>query len=248
MREGERLDDLQRNGAKILQNPAFFCFGMDAVLLSAFSADCLREGMRVLDLGTGNGVIPILMDERWKQGGSGEVHFTGLEINPVSCDLAVRSIQLNGEEGEISILEGDIRETSSLFPPASFDLVTSNPPYMTKGKGLTGKNEALTIARHEVLCTLEDVAAAAACVLVPGGKLCMVHRPFRLADLFRSLDRHGLEPKRLCMVHPFAGKPPNMVLIEAVKGGKAGLVCESPLIIYEKPGEYTSRLLEIYQS
>ena len=247
LREGERLDDLRRNGAKILQNPALFCFGMDAVLLAAFSMACLRGGSRVLDLGCGNGVIPILMDERWKQRSGGVIHFTGLEINPRSCSLAERSVLLNGEEAEISILEGDLREAAFLFQPASFNLVTSNPPYMIGGHGLTGKNEALTIARHELLCTLEDVAAAASFVLAPGGKFCLVHRPFRLADLFRALDRHGLEPKRLRMVHPFADKPPNMVLLEAVKGGKPRLSCESPLIIYEKPGQYTREVRELYE-
>lgn len=242
LKAGERLDDLQRNGCRIIQNEKLFCFGMDAVLLTAFTQEDLREGDDILDLCSGNGVIPILLDARC----GGGHRFTALEINPVCVDMARRSIEYNGQQDRIRMIECDIRKAGEIIPPASFGTVTVNPPYMTGGHGLTGDNRDKMIARHEILCSLDDVVSAAAHALRPQGRMYMVHRPFRLADIFRSLNRHGLEPKRMRMVYPFADKEPNMVLIEAVRGGRPRIQCEKPLIIYEEPGVYTEEVRRLY--
>ena len=170
--EGERLDDLERKGYKIIQNPKKFCFGMDAVLLTGFSK--VKEGERCLDLGTGTGIIPILLEARTQ----GE-HFTGLEIQEESADMAARSVQYNHLEEKVDIVVGDIKEASQIFGAASFDVVTSNPPYMNDLHGLKNPELPKAIARHEVLCTLEDVVREAARLLKPGGRFYMVHRPFR---------------------------------------------------------------------
>lgn len=274
LRPGERLDDLQRAGTKIIQNPRMFCFGMDAVLLCSFAR--VKPGELVLDLCSGNGVIPILMDARLqdgqstvKQGMSAEqeqaaglqcptrgrgqltfadapVQFTGLEINSANVDMARRSAELNGQSERVHFLEGDVKRADELLAPASFDAVTVNPPYMTGGHGLTGDNIARAAARHELLCSLDDVVAAAARALRPMGRLYMVHRPFRLADIFRSLEKFHLEPKRMRMVCPFAGREPNMVLIEAVRGGKPRLSVEGDLVIYESEGVYTGEVRSLY--
>lgn len=235
----ERLDELHRNGYKIIQNPKKFCFGMDAVLLSGFAA--AKEGERVLDMGTGTGIIPILMAAKTK----GE-HFTGLEIQKESVDMAMRSVRYNGLEGRISIVEGDIREAGMLFAPASFDVVTSNPPYMTGSHGLVNPDSAKAIARHEVCCTFEELAAQTARVLRPGGRFYLVHRPFRLAEIFTVLVRYGLEPKRMRLVYPYIDREPNMVLIQALRGGNSRLRVDPPLIVYRSPGEYTSEIYDIY--
>ena len=248
---GERLDDLQRDGARLIQNPSLFCFGMDAVLLAAFAEQSVRPGSRVLDLCSGNGIIPILMDARWQDRHRGETDvpypvFSGIEINSMCVDMAARSAAGNEQTGRVHFLEGDLCRIRELIKPASFDLVTVNPPYMIGGHGLTGKNEALTAARHEILCSLEDVCAAAAYALRPQGRLCMVHRPFRLADIFRNLNAYGLEPKRMRLVHPMQGREPNMVLVEAVRGGRPRLAVERPLVIYERPGVYTDEVRALY--
>jgi len=241
LREGERIDDLQRGGCRIIQDERLFCFGMDAVLLSAYAQ--VREGERVLDLCTGNGIVPILCEARLRPM---TAQFTGIEIGARSVDLARRSVRLNGQEERIRIIEGDVKRAGELVPSASFDVVTANPPYMAGGHGLLGTNAEKAAARHELLCTLDDVTAAAARALRPGGRFCIVHRPFRMADLFRSLDRHALEVKRLRLVCPFAGSEPNLLLAEAVKGGRAGLKAEPPLVIYKGKGEYTEEVRRIY--
>lgn len=248
---GERLDDLQRDGARLIQNPSLFCFGMDAVLLAAFAEQALRPGSRVLDLCSGNGIIPILMDARWlgrhrEERDVPDPVFSGIEINSICADMAARSAFGNGQSARVHFIEGDLCRIRELVKPASFDLVTVNPPYMIGGHGLTGENEALTAARHEVLCSLEDVCAAAAYALRPQGRLCMVHRPFRLADIFRNLNAYGLEPKRMRLVHPMQGREPNMVLVEAVRGGRPRLTVEKPLVIYERPGVYTEEVRALY--
>lgn len=176
VRPGERVDDLQRNHYRIIQDPARFCFGMDAVLLSGFAS--ARERDRVLDLGTGTGIIPILMAAK-----TGAAHLTGLEIQPESADMAGRSVRLNRLENRIDIVTGDIKEAVSLFGAASFDVVTCNPPYMTEHHGLTNPDAPKAIARHELLCTLEDVISQSAKLLRPGGNFYMVHRPLSLIHI-----------------------------------------------------------------
>lgn len=239
LKENERIDDLERNGYQIIQDAKRFCFGMDAVLLSGFAR--VKDGARVLDLGTGTGIIPILLEAK-----TGAAHLTGLEIQPDSADMARRSVKLNGLENKIDIVTGDLKEAGSLFDAASFDVVISNPPYMIGQHGITNPEDAKAIARHEVLCTLRDVIEQAAKLLRPGGNFFMVHRPFRLAEIMVLLHEYKLEPKRMQLVYPYVDKEPNMVLIEANRGGRPRMKVEKPLIVYRKPGVYMPEIYDIY--
>lgn len=239
LKENERIDDLQRNGYCIIQDPDRFCFGMDAVLLSGFAV--VKDGARVLDLGTGTGIIPILLEAK-----TGAAHLTGLEIQPDSADMAKRSVALNGLEEKIDIVTGDIKEADKLFGAASFDVITCNPPYMIGRHGLKNPEDAKAIARHEILCTLEDVISQAARLLVPGGKFFLVHRPFRLAEIMVMLKNYKLEPKRMRLVYSFVDKEPNMVLLEAARGGRPRMTVERPLIVYSSPGVYMPEIYEVY--
>ncbi len=236
---GERFDDLQRNGYKIIQNPQKFCFGMDAVLLSGFAR--VKKAERVIDLGTGTGIIPILLEAKTP----GE-HFTGLEIQPESADMAARSVRYNGLEDRISIVTGDIKDAANLFGASSFDVVTSNPPYMTKEHGLVNDADAKTIARHEVLCSLEDLISQTAKLLKPNGRCYFVHRPFRLVEILSMMSAYQVEPKRIQFVYPYVDKEPNMVLIEGLRGGKSRVTVEKPLIVYKSPGVYMPEIYDIY--
>lgn len=236
---GERIDDLERNGYHIIQNPGKFCFGMDAVLLSGFAK--ASAGEQVLDLGTGTGIVPILMEAKTEA-----AHLTGLEIQPESADMARRSVRLNHLEEKITILEGDLKEASKLFPPATFDVVTVNPPYMASGGGLKNPDSAKAIARHEILCTLRDVVRESAKVLKSGGKFYMVHRPYRLVEQIELLRSSHLEPKRMKFVHPYVDREANMVLIEAVKDGGSQMTVEAPVIVFDENGKYTEQITETY--
>ena len=236
---GERIDELQRNGYRIIQNPERFCFGMDAVLLSGFARAKKQE--RCLDLGCGNGIIPILMEAKTEG-----KHFTGLEIQPESADMARRSVALNGLQDRIDIVEGDIKDASKIFGASSFHVVTTNPPYMTAQHGLTNLYEAKTIARHEVLCNLEDIIRESARLLMPGGRFYMVHRPFRLAEIISLMVQYRMEPKRMRLVYPYVDREPNMVLIEGLRGGKSRMTVEKPLIVYKEPGKYTDEIYDVY--
>lgn len=239
LKEGERLDDLHRNGFQIIQNKEKFCFGMDAVLLSGFAK--VKEGEKVLDIGTGTGIIPILLAAK-----TPGQHFTGLEIQPESADMARRSVALNHLEEKISIVEGDVREADQQFSAASFDVITSNPPYMTGSHGLVNPDMPKAIARHEICCTLEDLVSQTEKLLRPGGRFFMVHRPFRLAEIMTVLTAHHLEPKRMRLVYPFVDKEPNMVLLECIRGGKPRITVEKPLIVYKEPGVYQDEIYTIY--
>ena len=239
LKPGERLDDLQINGYHIIQHPEKFCFGMDAVLLSSF-AGCQPDS-KVVDFGTGTGVIPILLTAKTKAS-----HIDALEIQEESADMAQRSVQLNGLTDKIKIIQGDIKEASDLLGKASYDYVITNPPYMNNDHGLKNPELPKAIARHEILCSLEDVIREGACVLRPGGHFIMVHRPFRLIEIITCLTRYKLEPKRMRFVHPFADKEPNMVLIDAVRGGNSMVKIEPPLVIYATQGQYTQEILDIY--
>lgn len=239
LKERERVDDLQRNGYRIIQRTDGFCFGMDAVLLSGFAM--VKKGERTLDLGTGTGIIPILLEAKTE----GE-HFSALEIQREVADMARRSVSLNGLEEKIQIVEGDIREASQIFGAASFDVVTSNPPYMNDAHGLKNPDLPKAIARHEVLCTLDDVVREASRVLKTGGRFYMVHRPHRLAEIITVLRGYKLEPKRMKMVHPFADRDANMVLIEAVRGGGVFLKMEAPVIVFKEPGVYADEIRDVY--
>lgn len=235
----ERLDELHRNGYWIIQDPGRFCFGMDAVLLSGFAK--VKPGERALDLGTGTGIIPILLEAKTK----GE-HFTGLEIQPESADMAARSVAYNHLEEKITIVTGDIKEASARFGAGSFEVITTNPPYMIGQHGIQNDANAKTIARHEVLCDLDDILRESAKMLKQGGRFYMVHRPFRLAEIFSKMVAYHIEPKRMRLVYPFVDKEPNMVLIEGLRGGKSRLTVEKPLIVYKEPGVYMPEIYDIY--
>lgn len=239
MQAGERIDDLHRKGYRIIQDPKRFCFGIDAVILSGFAR--VKKGETVLDFGTGTGILPLLLEGRTEG-----KHFTGLEIQPDSAQMAQRSVALNELEQKIDIVTGDIKTASQQFGASVFDVVTCNPPYMNEGGGLQNPSDAKAIARHEILCTLEDVVREAAKVLRPGGRFYMVHRPQRLTDIICLLRQYGLEPKRLRFVHSYVDKAPTMVLIEAGRGSKPMIQVQPPLIIYRAPNEYTDEIYEIY--
>lgn len=239
LKENERLDDLQRNGYQIIQNSEKFCFGMDAVLLSGFAR--VKENAMVLDMGTGTGIIPILLEAKTKA-----KHLTGLEIQPESADMARRSVKLNGLQDKIDIIVGDIKEAGNIFPAASFDVITCNPPYMIGQHGIKNPDEPKAIARHEILCTLDDVLRNASRLLKPGGNFFMVHRPFRLAEIIVTMEKYKIEPKRMQLVYPYIDKEPNMVLIEGCRGGKPRMTVEKPLIVYKEPNVYTDEIYDIY--
>lgn len=239
LKEGERLDDLQTNGYEIIQHPGKFCFGMDAVLLASFAK--VRKGERTLDIGTGTGIIPILMTVKTE----GE-DFTGLEVQEESADMAQRSVLHNHLEEKITIKTGDIKEAADFFPAASFDVITTNPPYMIGQHGIQNVNSAKTIARHEVLCTLDDILRESSRLLKFHGRFYMVHRPFRLVEIFTKMSYYRIEPKRMRLVHPYIDKEPNMVLIEGSNKGKSRILIEPPLIVYKKDGSYTEDLLVNY--
>ena len=238
VRENERVDDLQ-NGYYVIQDPEKFCFGMDAVLLSGFTK--VKKGENALDMGTGTGIIPILLKAKTmgKQ-------FTGLEIQEECAQMAERSVRYNHLEEDVRIVQGDIKEAADIFGAASFDVVTSNPPYMIGQHGLRNPDLPKAIARHEVLFNLEDVVSQAARVLRDRGRFYMVHRPFRLSEIITRLVEYKLEPKRIQFVYPYVDKEPNMVLIESLKGGKPNVIVEKPLIVYKEQGKYTDEIYDIY--
>ena len=239
VKSGERVDDLQ-NGFFVIQDPKKFCFGMDAVLLSGFAR--VKKGETALDMGTGTGIIPILLSQRTEGN-----HFTGLEIQAECAEMADRSVRYNDLQDKIQIVQGDIREAAGIFGAASFHVVTCNPPYMIGQHGLTNPHLPKAIARHEILCNFDDIAQQASKVLKDKGRFYLVHRPFRLVELLATLTKYKLEPKRMQLVYPYIDKEPNMVLIEACKGGNSRITVERPLIVYERPGVYTEDILRLYK-
>lgn len=259
----ERIDDLQCKGYQIIQNSGMFCFGMDAVLLANYVR--FKRGGRYMDLGTGTGIIPILLAA--KEYGEGaltreerladlcdadrkivnDARFIGIELQPACADMAARSVSLNGLGGLVRIDNGDIKEVSCNYKKASFDIVTSNPPYIKGSHGLENPDAPKNIARHEVHVTLDQVVAAAEHALKPGGSFYMIHKPFRLAEIFECLHEHRLEPKRMQLVHPYIDKEPNMVIVEAVKGGNSMIKIDPPMVVYKAPGVYTEQLLATYE-
>jgi len=237
LKDGERLDDLHRNGYKIIQDPKKFCFGMDAALLSGFAK--VHKGQRHLDLCSGNGVIPILLSAKSK-GDS----FAGLEIQEEMVDMARRSIAFNELCGRVEMFHGDVKQAP--FSPAKFDVITANPPYVAVGHGAKSPATAKAIARHEILCTLEDVIAAASRLLVSNGSFYMVHRPSRLPEIFVLFEKYKLAAKILRLVQAKTSTAPNMLLVAATKSGGAHLKTQPNLIIYEENGKYTKEVREIY--
>lgn len=272
LKDGERIDDLERNGYGIIQKPDGFCFGMDAVLLSGFAA--VKPKGTAVDLGTGTGIIPILLEAK-----TNGAQFYGLEIQSEMADMARRSVMLNGLDSKVHIIEGDIRSiaygSKNMMQPENEDVsavahreqldeyavgamgqlkdlisrvdtVTSNPPYMKVSRGLRNPADIKAIARHELCCDLHDVCRAAAVLLKTGGHFYMVHRPLRLPEIITELKSLKLEPKRIKPVYPFIDKEANMVLIDAVKGGGAECRFEKPVIVYKSEGVYSDEIYDIY--
>lgn len=239
LKEGERLDDLQTGGYYLIQNPSLFCFGIDAVLLSSFAK--VKKGERALDLGTGNGIIPILLEAK----NEGEF-YGGLEIQEASADLARRSVRYNNLEEKIEIKTGDIKEAAGIYGAASFEVITVNPPYMIGNHGVRNTDDSKYIARHEACCTLRDVLEQSAKLLKEKGRFYMVHRPFRLPEILKTMCECRIEPKRMRMVHSYVDKEPSMILLEGLRNGRPRMQVEPPLIIYDKDGQYTEDALRMY--
>lgn len=239
LKEKERIDDLQLGGLRLIQNTEAFCFGVDAVLLSDF-AD-VKRGHRVLDIGTGTGVIPILLSGKTRA-----ESITGLEVQKDMAEMANRSVILNGLQDRVKIIHGDIKKYSEYFGKSSFDVVVSNPPYTNKGGGLVNPHDGKAVSRHEILCTLEDVVGSATALLVTGGQLAMVHRPERLADIVCCMRNNGIEPKYLRFVHPKPYKKPSMILIKGNRGGNPELKVMEPLYVYNQDGTYSDEINRIY--
>lgn len=238
IKENERIDDLQIHGLKIIQEKKGFCFGIDAVLLSNFVT--VRKGQRGADLGTGTGIIPILI-----AGKSEVAHITAIEIQEEVADMARRSVTMNALDDRICVHTADLKEASRIITPNSLDFVTSNPPYMD-GKGLTNENLKKKISRHEICCTLEDVIGTAAKLLAHGGNFFMVHRPSRLCDILTLARAYKLEPKLLRLVHPKPAKAPNLLLIKCVKAARPELKILDPLYVYQADGSYDDEILHTY--
>ena len=235
----EQIDTLL-NGYKLIQDKEKFMYGIDAVLLSGFALSLVNKGDSLVDLGTGTGIIPLLL-----QSVSKGKEFTGLEVQTESAQMAQKSVELNNLPN-VRIITGDIKNVNQLFLKHSVEIVTCNPPYMINEHGRQCGTDAKSIARHEVLCTLDDVISAAEYLLKPHGTFCMIHRPFRLPEIFTTLAKYLLEPKRMQLIYPFADKEPNMVLIEAKKNAQPWLKNEPPLIVRESSGEYTKQVDDIY--
>ena len=234
--EGQRLWD---KGPYFAQSE-HFKLGTDSVLLGDF----VNIGGRVrgIDLGCGSGILPLLL--LWR---SSRLHMTGLEIDPAAADMARENMAENGLGGRCEIVTGDIKDCRLLFASGEFELVGSNPPYVAAGSGGVSPDGRKAAARGELLCSLEDVVREAGKCLKSKGKMYMVHRPNRLVDIFDTMRRHHLEPKRMRLVYPYVNKAANMVLIEAVKGGNSQLIVEEPLIVYKEDGNYTDALLKMYE-
>lgn len=237
--DDETLEDLQLNNLFLIQKKESFRLGMDAVLLSGFAK--ARPGDCIVDLGTGTGIVAILLSAKTQAG-----RIIGLEIQPELADMARRSVEGNGLSHRISIEVMDIREAASHLPAGKHDVVVTNPPYTKWGGGLVNPDESKAISRHEILCTLEDVVKTAAFLLRYHGEFYMVHRPDRLCDIMVEMRKNQLEPKELRMICPRAGDPPSLLLIKGIRNGSSGMKLLAPLYIYDADGGYSSELKSIY--
>jgi hypothetical protein len=238
-RPGERIDDLQRSRLQIIQNPSGFCFGMDAVLLSGFVT--VKPGEFVVDLCSGSGIIPLLLSAKTKA-----KRIIGIELQKEMADMATRSVELNHLSPRVEIRCADLRDRGAAGESGTIDVVTCNPPYMAVGGAIRNPDDAKAIARHEIYCTLEDTVRETGRLLKNGGRCAYVYRPNRLIELISALRRFQMEPKRMKLVHPFLNREANMVLLEAVKGGRAALRVEAPLVVFQRPGVYSDEIRDIY--
>lgn len=237
--EDERIDDLQYKGLKIIQKTKAFRFGLDAVLLANF-AD-VKKGNSVIDLGTGTGIISILL-----AGKTEAKSIVGLEVQKDIAEMADRSVKMNCLEDRVKIVCGDLKESVKLFGASSFDVVVTNPPYMNRGGGLINLSDTKAISRHEILCSLEDVIKSSYKLLIPGGQFAMVHRPDRLVDIIWLMRNYSIEPKYIRFVHPSPYKKPNLILIKGTRQGRPQLKMMDPLYVYDEKGKYSKEINEIY--
>jgi tRNA1(Val) A37 N6-methylase TrmN6 len=239
IKHDETLDDLQLNGINIIQKKEAFRFGVDAVLLADFAK--IRKSMSVIDLCTGGGIVPFLI-----AGKTQAKNIIGVEIQEDMVEMAIRSVKLNKLEDRIEFIKGDLKDIKLLKTLPKADVVTVNPPYKLKNSGIINPDDKNAIARHEICCTLEDVIIAARNVLKDNGKMYMVHRPERLADIFCLMRKYKIEPKRVKMIHPSMKKAPNIVLIEGHKDGGAFLKWDEPIYVHNEDGSYTYEIDKIY--
>lgn len=240
LKENERIDDLEYKGLKIIQNKNGFCFGIDAVLLSDFARE-IKKGSKVLDLGTGTGILGILLSKKTNLD-----KIIGVEIQTEVYDMACRSIKLNNLEDKFSVINEDIKNLDKLFKLQSFDAIVTNPPYKKNLTGLKNDTEYKVISRHEVKCNIEDVIKISSKLLKNNGKLYMVHRPERIKDIMVNLDKYKLQPKEIRFIYPYINKKPTMILIKAVKSAGDFLNVQEPFIVYNQDGTYTDEILKIY--
>lgn len=240
LKDNERIDDLQLNNLKIIQNKDGFCFGIDSVLLSDFSKE-IPTGSTVLDLGTGTGILGILLCGKTKLS-----KIYGIDVQEEVCQMAQRSVKLNNLEDRFEIINDNIKNLNTIFENCSIDAIVSNPPYKKNNSGLKNESQTKLISRHEITASLEDFIEISSKLLKDNSSLYMVHRPERLSDLFYLLRKYKLEPKKLRMVQSYFDSKPKLVLVKATKNAKSFLNIENPLIIYNKDGTYTSEILKIY--
>lgn len=236
----ERIDDLEFKNLKIIQNKDGFCFGIDSVLLSDFAKNIKKDSM-VLDLGTGTGIIPILLCGKTKL-----KKVTGIELQEEVAKMAKKSIKLNNLEDKFNVINENILNLNKIYENQTFDVIVSNPPYKKKDTGITNENEKKIISRHEISASLEDFIKISKDLLKDKGEFYMVHRPERLVDIFELMRKYKIEPKILKMVYSYKNKEPKLILIKGVKNAKPFLKVESNLYIYEDTGEYTKEILKIY--
>ncbi|WP_242631548.1 tRNA1(Val) (adenine(37)-N6)-methyltransferase [Sedimentibacter sp. zth1] len=241
LKENEKIEDLQCKGLKIIQNKKWFCFGMDAVLLANFCDK--KRGAKTVDLGTGTGIIPLIL---YAKKHVDKVY--GVEIQTEVAEMAKRSIEINGLQDKIEILNIDLKEVTKYLEPNSFDIVTSNPPYKLGNSGIVNPTDQKAISRHEILCTLEDVIKNASKLLKQYGKFYLVHRPDRLVDIMCLLRQYKLEPKRIRFIHPHINDKPNMVIIQASKNANRELKFDAPLYVYNENGNFSKEVHTIYDS
>ncbi len=239
IKEDEAIDDLQLKNLNLIQKKDGFKFGIDAVLLSDFAN--VKNKHKVIDLCTGTGIIPFLIYGKYEP----EIVY-GLEIQEDMVEMAKRSVKLNSLEEKVFFLNEDLKNIEFLKKLEKFDVVTVNPPYKLNNAGIINPNDKLAIARHEILCNLEDVISASRVLLKDNGRLFMIHRPERLADIFTLMRKYKIEPKRVKMIHPKIGKAPNIVLVEGQRDGGAYLKWEAPLYVYDENGKYTKEIDSIY--
>ena len=240
LEKNERIDDLEINGLKIVQNEKWFCFGVDAVLLSDF-AKKMKKGAKLLDLGTGTAILPILL--------SAKTDFekaVGVEVQEELCKMARKSVMLNGLENRIEILCKNIKELNENFEKNTFDVVITNPPYKKERSGIINENIQKVISRHEIEANLEDFIKISFDLLKDKGEFYMVHHPERLTDILFYMRKYKIEPKNLKFVFSRQNKIPKLVLIKGVKNAKAFLNVEPNLYIYDDNGNYTDEFLKIY--